>query len=110
MDAQASRRLAMENNLRWALQRGEFFLNYQPEVNVRPAGSSASRRWSAGSIRNWDWFHPSQFIPLAEETGLIVPLGEWVLRTACQQNKTWQESGYPPVRVAVNISRASSRL
>jgi diguanylate cyclase (GGDEF)-like protein len=104
MDALASRRLEMENALRRALQKEELFLHYQPQVNVRNGRViciEALVRWhdpELGSIS------PKQFIPLAEETGLILPLGEWVMREACRQNKVWQDAGFPPVRVAVNIS------
>jgi EAL domain-containing protein (putative c-di-GMP-specific phosphodiesterase class I) len=104
MDEQASRRHAMENCLRLALQKGEFFLNYQPEVNVR-----TGRIFSVEALLRWHHpdlglVFPMQFIPLAEETGLIITLGEWVLRTACAQNKAWQLARYPLQRVAVNIS------
>lgn len=104
MDVQASRRHAMENCLRLASQKGEFFLNYQPEVNVR-----TGRVFSAEALLRWQHpdlglVLPKQFIPLAEETGLIITLGEWVLRTACAQNKAWQLARYPLQRVAVNIS------
>ena len=104
MDAQAARRLAMETNLRKAMERGEFFLNYQPKVNVktgRVVSFEALARWQNPEL---GLVEPKQFIPLAEETGLIVPLGEWVLRTACTQNKAWQDAKYPLLRVAVNFS------
>jgi EAL domain-containing protein (putative c-di-GMP-specific phosphodiesterase class I) len=104
MDVQAARRLAMETNLRKAMERGEFFLNYQPKVNVktgRVVSFEALARWQNPEL---GLVEPKQFIPLAEETGLIVPLGEWVLRTACAQNRAWQDAKYPPLRVAVNFS------
>lgn len=104
MDKQASRRLAMENCLRRGLQRGEFFLNYQPQVNVKAGqiiGIEALARWRHSEL---GLIPPKEFIPLAEEIGLISQLGEWVLRTACAQNKAWQDAGYPPVRMAVNFS------
>jgi len=104
MNVQAASRLTMEINLRRALGKGEFFLNYQPKVNVltgRIVSYEALVRW-----RNPDLglVEPKQFIPLAEETGVIIPLGEWVLRTACAQNRAWQDAKYPPLRVAVNFS------
>jgi predicted signal transduction protein with EAL and GGDEF domain len=104
MHKQASRRLAMENRLRWGLQGGEFFLHYQPLVNVKTGqiiSIEALARWRHPEL---GLIPPREFIPLAEEIGLIIPLGEWVLRTACAQNKAWQDAGYPPVRMAVNFS------
>ncbi|HET6419046.1 MAG TPA: EAL domain-containing protein [Geobacteraceae bacterium] len=104
MDEQAAWRHDMENSLRTAQQRGEFFLNYQPEVNVR-----TGRIFSAEALLRWQHpelglLLPKQFIRLAEETGLVITLGEWVLRTACAQNKAWQAARYPHQRVAVNLS------
>lgn len=97
-------RLDMEINLRKAQEQNEFYLNYQPKINLNTGkitGVEALIRWQhpeKGLI------YPAEFIPLAEETGLIIPIGEWVLRTACLQNKAWQESKFPPVIVSVNIS------
>jgi diguanylate cyclase (GGDEF)-like protein len=104
MNKQASLRLAMENSLRCGLQRGDFFLNYQPQVNVKTGriiSIEALARWLHPEL---GLIPPKEFIPLAEEIGLIDQLGEWVLRTACTQNKAWQDAGYPPVRMAVNFS------
>ncbi len=104
MDVQASRRLALESCLRQALERDEFLLYYQPKVNIktgRVASIEALARWHHPEF---GMVPPTQFIPLAEETGLIVPIGEWVLRTACLQNRAWQEEGFPPMRVSVNFS------
>ncbi|MCG3115519.1 MAG: EAL domain-containing protein [Candidatus Manganitrophus sp. SA1] len=104
MNQHATKRLALENNLRHALERGEFLLYYQPKVDLttgRIVGMEALVRWKspeAGMVS------PAEFIPLAEETGLIVPMGEWILRTACAQNKAWQQKGLPLVRMGVNIS------
>jgi diguanylate cyclase (GGDEF)-like protein len=97
-------RLSLENDLRDAVGRKELELRYQPKVDVhsgRTTGMEALARWRhprKGLLL------PAEFIPLAEETGLIVPLGDWVLREACRQNKAWQNDGLAPLRVAVNIS------
>jgi len=97
-------RLAMESRLYRALGKNEFLLHYQPQFdlrNKRMIGAEALIRWrhpEAGLIP------PDAFIPLLEDTGLIVPVGEWILHTACAQNKQWQDAGLPPVRVAVNLS------
>lgn len=104
MNATARERLLLENNLHKALEREEFLLHYQPQVNLATGqivGMEALIRWQqkgAGLIA------PDQFIPLAEETGLIVPIGEWVLRTACTQSRTWQLAGLPPLITAINLS------
>jgi diguanylate cyclase (GGDEF)-like protein/PAS domain S-box-containing protein len=104
MDAQAIERQILENSLRKALELKEFILCYQPKVNIqtgRIVSVEALVRWQHPEL---GLVPPSQFIPLAEETGLIVSLGEWVLRTACTQNRAWQDAGYPPMRIAVNCS------
>ncbi len=104
MNAKTLERLVLENNLRRALERKEFVIYYQPRVKINTKqiiGMEALVRWQhpeQGLIS------PVKFIPLAEETGLIMPLGEWVLRTACAQTKAWQEAGFPPLRVGVNLS------
>ena len=102
-------RLALENDLRHALERRELELHYQPKVDVRSGamiGMEALVRWrhpTRGLV------NPVEFIPLAEETALIIPLGQWVLREACRQNKAWQDQGLRPLRIAVNISGAQLR-
>ncbi|NVN92649.1 MAG: EAL domain-containing protein [Desulfuromonadales bacterium] len=104
MNARVSERLHLETGLRHALDRNEFLLHYQPRIEVttgRIVGVEALIRWQhpeKGMIS------PATFIPLAEETGLIVPIGEWVLRTACAQNKAWQDAGFQKIHVSVNIS------
>jgi diguanylate cyclase (GGDEF)-like protein len=100
----AARRLALETNLRRAIQNEEFLLHYQPRVSVDSlaiTGVEALVRWQHPQL---GLVSPSEFIPLAEDTGLILPIGEWVLRKACEQNRRWQQEGFAPIRMAVNIS------
>lgn len=104
INADVHERLAMETKLRRALEREEFFLHYQPRVELtsgRISGMEALLRWRPEGGRV---VSPSEFIPVLEETGLIVPVEEWVLRTACTQAQEWQENGLPVVKLAVNIS------
>lgn len=104
MNARTYELLLLENDLRHAVENDQLLLYYQPQIDLESRqllGMEALLRWrhpDRGLIS------PADFIPLAEETGLIVPIGEWVLRTACAQNVAWQKAGYPPVKVAVNIS------
>ncbi|MDJ0706513.1 MAG: EAL domain-containing protein [Leptolyngbyaceae cyanobacterium MO_188.B28] len=96
--------LTIEKDLRHALERDELIVCYQPRVNIETGeinGMEALLRWQHP---NMGLISPNVFIPIAEESGLILPIGEWVLRTACIQNKAWQEAGFPPVSVAVNLS------
>jgi len=101
---QSAGRLTIETNLRLALERNELSLHYQAKVNFKTGiitGVEALLRWQnpvLGSVT------PTQFIPVAEETGIIVPIGKWVLRTACAQNVAWQKQGLPSVCMAVNLS------
>ena len=97
-------RLVMENALRGAMERNELLLHYQPQVDLatgRICAAEALLRWHSAEL---GMVSPADFIPVAEETGLIIAIGEWVLRTACAQNKAWQDAGLPPIRVAVNVS------
>ena len=104
MNAAAFQRLSLENNLRRALERDEFLLHFQPQVDVATGaivGAEALVRWRHPEL---GLVSPADFIPLAEETGLILPIGEWVLRRACAQARAWRDAGYPPLHMAVNIS------
>ncbi|MEO5340479.1 MAG: EAL domain-containing protein [Magnetococcus sp. MYC-9] len=104
MQNQAMLRMQMERELLHALEKGEFCLHYQAKVESqsgRIVGMEALVRWEKPGH---GLVSPGTFIPLAEETGFIVPLGAWILQTACQQNKEWLEANHPPVRVAVNLS------
>ena len=99
-----SRKMELENGLRKALINNEFVLYYQPQIDIRTgkfAGMEALIRWMHPDL---GMISPAEFIPLAEETGLIVPIGEWVLKTACAQNREWQMEGLPCVPVSVNVS------
>ena len=104
MNARSLERLDMTNDLRRALQRNELVLYYQPQLNLRSGeiiGCETLLRWHHPQR---GLLPPGQFIPLAEDTGLIVSIGEWVLRTACLQNKAWQDAGLLTVTMAVNVS------
>ncbi|MCX5887539.1 MAG: EAL domain-containing protein [Proteobacteria bacterium] len=109
MNATSLEKLVLENDLRRALDRQQFLVYYQPQLDLRTGaiiGMEALIRWQhpeRGLVQ------PAAFISLAEETGLIVPIGEWVLRTACVQNKAWQAAGFSPFRVTVNLSSSQFR-
>jgi len=100
----AYERFTLETNLRHALERDEFELYYQPQFTLEDnalIGVEALIRWNhpeQGLVS------PASFIPIAEDTGLIIPIGEWVLRTACMQHQAWLKAGYPPIKIAVNLS------
>jgi diguanylate cyclase (GGDEF)-like protein/PAS domain S-box-containing protein len=104
MNTDATKRLEIETGLRNALLNNQFILHYQPKLDIKEnklIGFEALLRWQhpkKGLIP------PNYFIPIAEKTGLIVPIGEWVIKTACMQNKKWQEAGFPPLCVSVNLS------
>jgi diguanylate cyclase (GGDEF)-like protein/PAS domain S-box-containing protein len=100
----ALKQLVLESNIRPALERSEFFVQYQPQVDVRGfqlVGMEALVRWHHPSL---GVLYPSEFISLAEETGLIIALGDFVMRTACAQNQAWQDDGLMPLRMSVNFS------
>lgn len=104
MTARVEKRMVLETGLRHALECGQFLLHYQPQLDISTGkiiGMEALIRWQhpeKGMVS------PAEFIPVAEETGLIMPIGEWVLRTACAQAKAWQDQGLPDLVIAVNLS------
>jgi diguanylate cyclase len=104
MNATALHRFTIEEQLRGALERNEFSLQYQPQFDVRTGGVSgieALLRWTNAELGA---VNPTEFIPVAEETGLILAIGRWALRNACQQAKLWRDEGLPVNRMAVNVS------
>ncbi|MBX9798947.1 MAG: EAL domain-containing protein [Burkholderiaceae bacterium] len=104
MNTSVTDRLELLNRLRQAISNEDFVLHYQPKVCLashKIMGAEALVRWNSAHS---GMVSPASFIPLAEETGLIIPLGEWVLRTACRQNRAWQEAGYPAIPISVNLS------
>jgi EAL domain-containing protein (putative c-di-GMP-specific phosphodiesterase class I) len=104
MNRLAFERLTLETRLHKALENNEFQLHYQPQLDINTGkivGVEALIRWQQPEM---GLVSPLDFIPLAEDTGLIVPIGDWVIRTACAQIGAWQRTGYPPVRMAVNLS------
>jgi len=105
MNTHSFERLALESSLRRALDHGEFELHYQPRIDARNGGivgMEALLRWQHPELGT---VAPTKFIPIAEETGLIVSIGKWVLKTACTQNVAWQQRGLPHLNMAVNLSR-----
>jgi diguanylate cyclase (GGDEF)-like protein/PAS domain S-box-containing protein len=109
MNVRAVERQVIEINLRVALERQEFVLQYQPKVNLDTGmitGAEALLRWMHPK---WGEVQPDRFVPVAEDCGLIIPIGHWVLREACAQAKRWEDAGLKPVSVAVNISALEFR-
>jgi len=109
MNVRAVERQSIEESLRSALERQEFSLNYQPQINLRTGkitGAEALIRWTH---RTRGPVPPAQFIPVAEDCGLILPIGNWVLREACEQARAWVDAGLPPTTMAVNISAMEFR-
>ena len=104
MTARAQETLRVSNDLRRAIERKEFILHYQPQIDLasgRIVGAEALIRWQHPE---WGLVFPGKFIGVAEDTGLIQPMGDWVLREACRQNKAWQVAGLPHIDIAVNLS------
>lgn len=104
INADTLTKLSLESRLRRAIERDELLLHYQPQIDLKTGqivGVEALLRWQNGDN---GLISPKQFISLAEDTGLIVPIGEWVLYNACKQNAFWQEEGYPAIRMSVNVS------
>ncbi|MEK8015966.1 MAG: EAL domain-containing protein [Candidatus Parabeggiatoa sp.] len=104
MNKVALERLILENQLRKALTHNQLCLYYQPQIDSNSGhivGMEALLRWQHPKL---GLLSPGKFVPVAEEMGLIIPIGEWVLRTACEQNKAWQRAGFPLLRVSVNVS------
>jgi diguanylate cyclase (GGDEF)-like protein len=104
MHVQAMEWLTLERDMRISIDRNDFFLHYQPQYNLKTGaivGVEVLVRWQHPDL---GLLSPTRFIPIAEETGLIIPLGFWILRTACLQNRSWQMAGLPPLHIAVNLS------
>jgi EAL domain-containing protein (putative c-di-GMP-specific phosphodiesterase class I) len=109
LNAKAMERLALENSLRFALEKRELFLLYEPQVEIatgRITGGEALLRWRHPKL---GLVAPDKFIPVAENSGLIIPIGEWVLKTACVQARRWQHLGLPTLSIAVNVSAVQLR-
>lgn len=109
LNTEAVERLTLENCLRSALARGELFLMYQPQIDIttgKITGLEALLRWQHPEL---GLVSPDRFIRVAENSGMIVPIGEWVIRTACSQARKWQDAGIPPVTIAVNVSAVQFR-
>lgn len=109
MNVKAVERQSIEENLRRALERREFTLHYQPKIDLRTGtitGAEALLRWTHRTRGN---IPPAQFIPVAEDSGLIIPIGAWVMREACAQAKAWADAGLPAVTMAVNVSALQFR-
>jgi diguanylate cyclase (GGDEF)-like protein len=109
LNAGAMKRLTLESRLRAAVENQGLYLNYQPRIDIptgRTNGVEALLRWKDEELGQ---VTPKEFVPIAEETGLIVPLGKWVIQQACRQGAAWREAGLPPLRVSVNISEQQFR-
>ena len=109
MNAMKQERLSLEGQLRRAIERGELFIDYQPQIELRRnrvIGAEALLRWRHPEL---GLIEPNRFIPIAEQSNLILQIGKWVLQRACAQNVAWQHAGLPRIRVAVNLSARQFR-
>ncbi|BBD57520.1 hypothetical protein NIES2109_02870 [Nostoc sp. HK-01] len=104
INARLQERLTIENELRGALERGEMVVYYQPLIDLRSRQITAVEALVRWQHPTRGLISPAKFIPIAEDNGLIISIGEWVLRTACEQNRTWQLAGMAPIRMSVNLS------
>ncbi|BAY17703.1 hypothetical protein NIES21_35450 [Anabaenopsis circularis NIES-21] len=104
INARLQERLTVENELRGALERGEMVVYYQPLIDLRSRQITAVEALVRWQHPTRGLISPAKFIPIAEDNGLIISIGEWVLRTACEQNRTWQLAGMAPIRMSVNLS------
>jgi diguanylate cyclase (GGDEF)-like protein len=109
MNVRINERLDMQRSLRRAFEREEFFLHYQPQFSLRSRAAIAAEALARWTDSQFGQIPPERFIPLAEDSGLIVPLGEWILRRACLQMKQWQDAGVRLERIAINLSARQLR-
>ncbi len=104
LNARVREEFLLQEDLRGAFERKEFVLYYQPQVDLLTSQVLAVEALIRWNHPTHGLIPPNRFIPIAEQTGLIIPIGDWVLREACRQNKAWQDAGFPPIRVCVNVS------
>ena len=109
LNTKVHEKFLLQEELRNAVARREFVLRYQPQVDLRTGGVFAVEALIRWNHPTFGLVSPINFIPMAEETGLIVPIGDWVLHEACRQNKAWQDAGLPPITVCVNVSARQFR-
>jgi diguanylate cyclase (GGDEF)-like protein/PAS domain S-box-containing protein len=109
MNVRVMERQSIEENLRFALERNEFVMHYQPKIDLKTGGITGVEALVRWQHPERGLVGPLQFISVAEDCGLMLPIGKWVLREACQQAKAWQDAGLPPVEIAVNVSSVEFR-